>query len=142
MRIEFTVIDKPEPAGSKKAFPFRRRDGSLGANVVDDNDKAKGWKRSVAVEARIAYDGPLLEGALKLQIALFFPRPKGHFGTKGLKDAAPSHHLVRPDATKCLRGIEDALQGVLYRNDSQIVLQIVSKQFGEPGRAEITVSVL
>lgn len=140
--IRFTCIDKPEPAGSKKAFAFARRDGSLGANVVDDNDKSKSWKRSVAVEARLAYDGPLLTGALAVTFVFYRPRPKGHFGAKGLKPSAPKYPTTKPDVLKCARAVEDALSKVIYQDDAQIVIERIYKQYGEPARCECVIEEL
>lgn len=141
-RITFTVVGAPQTAGSKRAFPFRRRDGSLGVSVTDDNAKSQNWKRSVSVEARLAYDGPLLEGALSVLFVFYRPRPKGHFGAKGLKPSAEPYPITRPDVLKLARATEDALTGVIWRDDAQIVSERISKRWGEPARCEVTVEVL
>jgi Holliday junction resolvase RusA-like endonuclease len=124
MRIEFTVIGKAAPAGSKTAFAFKKKDGSLGATVTDANPRVKSWKRIVTETARDHYDGPLLDGPLRVTFVFYRQRPKGHFrkngqlsGT-GLED---THPTMRPDVLKLARGAEDALTGVLWRDDSQIV---------------------
>ena len=71
------------------------------------------------------------------------PRPSNHFGTgknAGVrKDSAPYFPIVRPDVLKIARGIEDALTGVIYRDDSQIVDEHLMKRYGEPARVEIIV---
>lgn len=140
MKISFVVHGLPQPAGSKRAFPFRKAGGKLGVAVSDDNPRSRDWKNAVASAARELYGGPLLTAPLMLNIALYFPRPKGHFGKKGLRPGAPKSMTTRPDATKCLRAIEDALQGVLYANDSQIVSQVVTKEYGESGMVKIEVT--
>jgi Holliday junction resolvase RusA-like endonuclease len=98
----------------------------------------------VADYARANYDGPLLVGAIELSIQFRFCRPKGHYGTgknEGiLKASAPKHHTVKPDRTKCLRSTEDALKGIIWRDDSQVVTGITSKVYvdRDPG-AQITI---
>jgi Holliday junction resolvase RusA-like endonuclease len=37
--------------------------------------------------------------------------------------------VVMPDATKLLRGLEDALTGVVWHDDAQIVSQHVEKRY-------------
>lgn len=142
MRIEFTVLGLAKPGGSKTAFAFKRGDDSVGARVVDACKSAPSWKYVVASAAREAYQGPLLMGALNVSFHFYFPRPKGHFGKKGLKPSAPLFLTKRPDALKLARCTEDAMTGVVYADDSQIVQEYLSKQYGEPARAEVVIESL
>jgi hypothetical protein len=150
-RLMFEVIGHPEPAGSKRAVPLHRGGGGWagGGRVIDANPKAAPWKREVAVAAvdamRIAY-GPepeLFPGPRGLAVVFTVLRPKGHFGTGRnagrLKESAPPYPIVKPDATKLLRGVEDALTGVVWRDDAQVVEQRVSKRYGEPESAAVTI---
>ena len=113
--------------------------------VVDANPKSREWKTHVAQEAGKIADG-MLEGPLFLHAIFFRPRPASHFGTGKnsgvLKPSAPPYPITRPDTTKLLRAIEDAMQGVLYRDDAQIVRQIVSKAWGTPARCEIRIETV
>lgn len=132
--IAFTVYGKPEPAGSKTAGVTKR-----GKRYVrDSNPASKEWKRLVAQVAGEQMEGrELLGGPLSLVVEFFRPRPKGHFGVRGLLPSAPEFPTTAPDTTKLLRAIEDAMQGVVYRNDSQIVAQVARKHYGEPARVEV-----
>lgn len=67
--------------------------------------------------------GKQFDGPLKVEIELTFTRPKS---------AKRSHHTVRPDASNCAKGIEDALNGIAWGDDSQIVELVVRKAYGEP----------
>lgn len=142
--VRFTVVGLPQPAGSKRAFPFKKKSGGLGVAVSDANPKAKSWQHAVASACPTV--GELLTGPLQLTVWFFMPRPQGHYRTGAraaeLKESAPSRHTTRPDATKLLRGVEDALSGVLWRDDSQVVQQTVFKDYGSPARAEIYVEQL
>lgn len=151
-RITFTVYGEAKPAGSKRAMPIyrngpggrelaRRANGSPMIAVVDDNPKSRDWKNAVASAAREAYSGPLLRGPIKLTLAFFRPRPKGHFGSNGLnKNGRESPRPIsKPDLLKLTRGVEDAITGVVWADDSQIVYEVLEKSWGEPARVEITI---
>lgn len=140
--IEFTVLGEAAPAGSKKAFPFKKQDGRLGVRVGPDNPKSKPWQARVAAAAREVYSGELLEGPLRLYAYFYKPRPKGHYGAKGLKASAPAYPTTRPDALKLGRCLEDGLNKVLWRDDSQVVHVTAEKRYGEPARAEVRVEKL
>jgi len=136
--IEFTVYGQPEPAGSKRAF-VNKHTGR--ASVSDANPRAKGWKSRVTDEAIAATNGqPLLDGPLLVELLFVLPRPKGHFGKRGLLPSAPLFPTVRPDVLKLARGVEDAMSGVVYRDDAQIVRESLVKLYGEPARCEVRVT--
>lgn len=142
--IEFFVPGHAETSGSKKCFvmPIPGRPGTSAKDyrgiITDDNPKGKAWMKTVAAYARTVHTGPPLTGPLQMDVTFTLEHPKGHFGTGKnagtLKDSAPEHHITRPDTTKLLRCLEDALSEVLYADDGQIVCQHVVKEYGpRPG---------
>lgn len=147
MNLEFTVFGKPETAGSKRAFTLPGKgSGKPRAHVVDANPKTKNWQGQVATAAKQYWPGPLTTGPVFVKTQFYFVRPKGHYGTgrnaDKLKPSAPKHHTQKPDSLKLMRAIEDALTGVLWRDDSQITDEAHGKRWagpGEPARAEIVV---
>jgi Holliday junction resolvase RusA-like endonuclease len=142
--ITFTVYGIAQTAGSKRAFPFKKSDGSLGVRVSDDNLKGRSWKNAVASSAREMYRGQLLSGPLAVTMRFFRPRPQGHFGKSGLNKTGlncPSP-ISRPDVLKLARCAEDSLTGVLWRDDAQIVEEHLFKHWGEPARMEIEIQEL
>jgi Holliday junction resolvase RusA-like endonuclease len=70
------------------------------------------------------------------------PRPRAHFGARGLRPAAPAWPTVRPDVLKLARAVEDALTGLVWRDDSQIVVELLTKQYGEQASCEVLVAEL
>jgi Holliday junction resolvase RusA-like endonuclease len=136
MTIEFFVPGIPKPAGSKRGFYNPRLKRVI---ITDDNRKSKDWITVVAQIAAEHQQGkPVLDGPLAARFDFVFPRPKGHYGSGKnatvLKPSAPPFPDVKPDATKVLRATEDALKGLLWRDDSQVVTQMVTKRYGEqPG---------
>jgi Holliday junction resolvase RusA-like endonuclease len=151
-RVSFFVRGRPQPAGSKRAFPIRRKEGggwiATGkVAVVDDNPKTKGWQAEVAYAGALAMDaiGVTLpwEDPLGLAVTFTLRRPKGHFGTgrnaRNLKPTAARWPTVKPDATKLLRAIEDALTGIVWTDDARVVEQLAIKRYGEPEGAHVEV---
>ncbi len=142
--ITIIVYGKPQTAGSKKAFGFKRANGSIGASVTDDNAKSRDWKNAVASAAREVYDGDLLRGPLKVMMTFVMVRPKGHHGKMGpTKQGRETPFPVgRPDVLKLSRCVEDALSGVVWADDAQIVHETLVKLYGEPARAFVTIERL
>jgi Holliday junction resolvase RusA-like endonuclease len=140
--ISFFVPGIPKPAGSKRAFPIRRAGGGMGVRVTDDCAKSKDWKTTVAWEARRSYEGPLLQEQLSVRLRFVMPRPKGHFGKRGLKPYAPLRPTTKPDVLKLARGVEDALTGVVWRDDSLIVVEYLEKLYGEAPGVHINIEEL
>jgi Holliday junction resolvase RusA-like endonuclease len=141
--LTFTAYGKPAPGGSKRAFQHPRTNRIM---VTDASARSKPWKQEVAAAAAAAMlsqsvtdDGVLVDGPLSVVMTFYVPRPRGHYGTKGLKASAPDYPTSRPDVLKLARAVEDALTGVVYRDDSQIVLETLRKEYGEPARCEVIV---
>ena len=139
--IDFTVIGKPEPGGSKKGFYINGH-----VVIADANKNVKSWKKQVervAFEvmcktAEVGQDYEILEGPLQVEFRFGLRRPKSHYGKNGLNKAgqAKPHPTSAPDTTKLVRAVEDACTGIVWKDDAQIVRQTASKMYvphtGEP----------
>ena len=125
--ISFWVPGICAPAGSKKGFWNKKAGRVL---IVDDCKRSKPWQSDVKVFATVAYQGPLLRGALHVIAAFYMPRPKGHFNSRGqIKPSAPPYPISRPDTSKLFRAVEDALTGVIWADDAQVVIQYLHKLY-------------
>lgn len=137
--VRFTVHGVAQPAGSKRAGITKA--GKL--FVRDDAKRSRPWKEQVAQAAGEAMVGrPMLTGPLLLYAVFVQVRPKGHFGKRGLRPSAPEYPTTKPDATKLLRGIEDAMSKIVYHDDAAIVGQLVMKVYGDSARCGIVVREL
>jgi Holliday junction resolvase RusA-like endonuclease len=140
--ITFWVPGIPAPGGSKSAFVPR---GWTRAIVTDaGGKKTKDWRSAVALAAHEAMQKEgfteLFQGPLCEVVTFAFPRPKGHFNSKGeLKPNAPRWKISRPDSGKVLRSTEDAMTGVIYHDDAQIVTTHICRYYGDKPGAGITI---
>lgn len=139
MSVAFTVYGKPEPAGSKRAFARGGR-----TMVVDANPSAKPWKQQVAWTAIDAMSGrEILRGPLLVSMIFTRRRPVGHLRADGrVKDSAPEYPTTRPDVLKLARAVEDAMSGIVYTDDSQIVDEQLLKLYGGSECVEVRVEAI
>ena len=148
--ITFIAYGEIATAGSKKAFPIQRSPGKWGCIVTDDSGKkGKDWRRTVQHEARKAMTEQgrdMIEGAIEFSMTFFLKRPKSHYRSGKfshlLKPTAPGRPIAKPDTTKLVRAVEDALTGIVWKDDSQVVEQINGKWYAQQGQqAHVLVSV-
>jgi Holliday junction resolvase RusA-like endonuclease len=119
MRLEFTVLDKPQPQGSIKAFHGRA--GAI--KLTSDNASLKAFRGQVTLWARRAIGDlgmpePMWGKHIPVRITrmtFFFVRPPS------VSASARPHMVVKPDIDKLQRAVFDALSGFAYADDAQIV---------------------
>lgn len=114
--INFFVPGTPAPQGSKK---------HVGNGVMIESSKhLKPWRASVAWIAKQHTKQPHA-GPIKLDLEFVMPRPKSHYGTgrnaERIKPSAPDVHTQKPDIDKLVRAVLDAITGIAYIDDSQVV---------------------
>lgn len=143
--ITFTIIGKPSPSGSKKAFQHSK----TGKIVVVDTAKGKAKWQNISKRAALAAaksaGWECTNAAVYLHVKFVFARPKSHYGTGKnsaiLKPAAPFHHAQKPDVTKLVRCTEDSFKGVLWADDSQVIGSFSHKRWGEKDYAEVLIEI-
>jgi Holliday junction resolvase RusA-like endonuclease len=137
--VTFSVVGLPRAMGSAKAVPTNRNwrtvPGVRWRVVKEGNDskEIEKWQdtiRSVAAPAMKGADPIEKDAALVLQITFCLPRPAS---------VKREHPTVAPDLDKLVRAAGDALTGIVWVDDSQIVNLHAWKRYGKPG-ATITVS--
>jgi len=138
--VAFFVAGLPVPGGSKVAYPIRGRGGRMHVAVKDSSGPpGQRWRAAVQIVASEARTDPPLEGALGVTMCFTLPRAKWHTGTRGLKPSAPAWPMTRPDVLKLARAVEDACTGIIWRDDAQIVRELLVKTYGE--RIGVTVTI-
>ena len=136
--IEFFVPGQPKTAGSKRAF---MRPGMKFPVIVDDCKKGKDWRGDVKRFASESFNGSeLLTGPLSVSLTFIMPRPKHHHRANGqLKETAPLLHTSKPDVLKMARAVEDALTGVVWKDDAQIATEVLTKRYGEKPGCKVSI---
>jgi len=109
--VEFVVLGIAQPKGSTRAFLPH---GHTRPIITSDNPRVKGWQQLVAEQAQSVADGQLFAGAVSLAVTFHLPRPKS-------MPRHRHHHTTKPDLDKLVRATKDALKGILYRDDAQVV---------------------
>lgn len=119
--ITITVHGLPAPQGSKR---------HVGRGVmVESSKKVKPWRQDVKHAAlaitEALTDWTVLDGPLAVAMTFTFDRPKGHYRTGRnahlLREAAPTRPAGMPDLSKLVRSTEDALTGVVWKDDARVV---------------------
>lgn len=131
--LVFRAPGIPRPKGSKRMV--RTKGGKT--VMLEMSGYEKGWRSVVTAAAIEAMAGQFpLSGALFAEFVFEFQRPKKHYTSKGrLRDDAPVYHTGRPDASKLVRSVEDALNGVAIHDDSLLAHITATKLYteGVPG---------
>lgn len=129
--ISFFVPGIPIPKGSARAFVVKGR-----AIITAANAKTKPWEQAIRSAAHEAGCTPV-KCAVAVHAIFWFPRPKGHYGKKGVKVSAPFEYTKKPDVDKALRALLDGLTGVAFVDDSQVHCVSGHKRYvsddGQPG---------
>jgi Holliday junction resolvase RusA-like endonuclease len=115
-----------------------------GRVIVYDPAKSREFKRLVKYVAQRYRPERLISGAISLTVKAYISIPKSF--SKKKKELALSGELrptKKPDIKNIIAGIEDALEQVIYDNDSQIVeYDSCGKWYGDPPRVEVSLSVI
>lgn len=81
-----------------------------------------------------------------LEVSFYSARPKSHYKTGKnaglLREDAPVMNAHKPDVDNLLKFVMDAMNGVFYKDDGQIVTIIVNKFYSPNPRTEIGISEL
>jgi Holliday junction resolvase RusA-like endonuclease len=70
------------------------------------------------------------ETAIRLEATFYLPRPK----SKPKRITMPT---TKPDLDNLVKTLTDALQGFVFKSDSQITTATIKKRYGEPTRIEL-----
>lgn len=146
MAISFFVDGIPAPGGSKRGFAFKRPNGRLGVSISDAGGKRnKTWRTCVAAFSRMAYKGEPIDVPLVYHFVFYMPRPADHFvgndKRRELKPIAPDYHFKTPDGLKLCRSTEDAMTGIVWKDDSLVVRGTWEKRYGRKTGCQITIEL-
>lgn len=131
--LEVFVPGTPIQQGSMKAFPIRRSNGSLGVSMVHNKGNLlTAWRERIRVALIEKYpeqlDGSQTDGGyfkqyvpVVLEVTFYLAKPKSN------KLKEPSNK--KADLDKLVRAVNDALSGLVFYDDSQVVKILASKEW-------------
>lgn len=132
--VTFTIPGRPRTKNARKAFVVGGK-----ARVVESKRTRKNESDVRVLAAQHAPDKPF-SGPVCLKVVFCFVPPKST--PKWKREAmleARHQHVKRPDIENMVKLVNDALQGVFYHDDSQVMELEAAKEYGEVNQTVVTV---
>ena len=125
------------PKGQPRARAFARKFGATYSARMYDPQTADDWKKCVwrgLNAALLATPFERIAGPVNIALVFVMPRPKAHFGARGIKDSAPRWHIGKPDIDNLCKLVFDVVtkSGKVWHDDSQIIAVLAEKKYAAP----------
>ena len=129
MTIEFTVPGRPVPMARPRVT----------AHGTYTPKRCRDYKTAVALAAKAAMKGQEpLTGAVHIILQFAFAIPKSWPKKKRLNGGLV-WHTARPDLDNLSKSVTDALIGIVYKDDSQIISANIEKTYAEKDGVRVAV---
>jgi Holliday junction resolvase RusA-like endonuclease len=126
-----TIVVKGVPIAKKRPRFVRIGKGVRTYNSQETEEGRWLWEASQQVQAPI-------EGPIRLTAMFYMPVPKSA-SKKKQAEALDGGHTKKPDLDNLVKFIKDCLNGVAWKDDSQVCELYAQKVYGEEPRTEITI---
>lgn len=137
MIVQFTVFGEPVAQGRPK---FSTAGGFPKAY---DPAKSRDYKDYVRLAAAEHAPKVPLEGPLGMVLTVYRSTPKSFSKRKAsLAEVGEITPTTKPDVDNYLKGVKDALKGIIWRDDSQVVEVYARKRYSARPRIEVKVKQL
>jgi Holliday junction resolvase RusA-like endonuclease len=133
MAITFSVPGDPVP----QPRPRVSTAGGFARAYVPKDHPIHAYRQAVAVAAQAA-GASVHEDPVSVVIDFVFSRPKSHMRKSGLAADAP--RLPRPDIDNLEKAVLDALNGVAWKDDTQVARVVKEKTYGTEGRTTVRIT--
>ena len=123
--IEFTVYGIPRPKERARTY------SKNGVTRTVTPRQTADWESSFAGQALAHRPAVPLDVPISVTATFYLPRPVSR----------PKKHVLpdrKPDVDNLAKTI-DALEGIIWTNDSRIVDMVIRKRYGNPPRVEISI---
>ena len=120
--IQFTVFGNPQAQGRPRGAI---QNGKV--RMYDPTD-SKNYKQYVGMIASQHRPKELIESAVSLTVKVYRPIPKLSKAKHRQAVEGILRPKSKPDLSNYIKGVEDAIEGILLKNDSQVV------DYGESGK--------
>mgnify|MGYP000888725373 CR=1 FL=1 len=125
--LSLTVYGHPVPKARARTVRMKN-----GRTVSYTPAKTESWEDSIRAQALSCRPGQLLDGPLVMEATFYLLRPKS-------KPKRVKYPATKPDLDNLIKSVKDALEGIIYTNDSRIVDEVIKKRYGDPPRVEIVI---
>lgn len=142
-QVKFVTYCKAQPQGSSKAFIAKGKWGAKDRAIVTTaNSNLKPYRDQLtqAANAALSESGlprPMADKHVPVSVVIDF-----YFNKPPSVAKKRSEMCVKPDLDKLVRSTTDAMTGVLYVDDAQIVEYSVRKHYGSPERVEVSAVIV
>lgn len=136
MIVTFTIPGAPVAKGRARAF---RTKFGVGHYTPEKTRAYEAAVRSIAAEAM--GDMPPMDGPVTMVLRAFFSAPKSlKKADRELvaKDALPV--IKKPDVDNITKAVSDGMNGIVYKDDSQVFAVAASKFYSERPRVEVEIA--
>ncbi len=135
--IQFTVYGEPVAQARPK---FSTAGGFVKAY---DPAKSRNYKDYVRLAAAEHAPANLLEGPIGMMLTIYRSMPKSFSKRKAAAaEAGELRPTTKPDVDNYLKGVKDALKGIIWKDDSQVVEVFVQKRYSSRPRIEVKIKDL
>lgn len=129
--VSFTVPGEPKGKG-------RPRMGKGFAYTPKDTVNYENWVKTCFLNQRIIGDNSVIEGEIMATIHCYYSIPKSTSKKKReLMILDKIRPTKKPDLDNIAKIILDSLNGIAYKDDSQVVGLNISKYYSENPRVEV-----
>jgi len=118
MKIEFTVPALPTAQPRQRHRIINAGGRAFAHNYTPTRDPVNAFKAAVQMAVEKAYQGPPLEGPLRMSIVFVCPRPKNMIWKT--KPMPRVWHDYKFDRDNLMKSLQDAMNKIVFLDDSQI----------------------
>lgn len=126
--IKFTVLGNPVAKARTKAY-YNKYTGRAGVYTPSNTRNFEAYVRQIAAEHA---PETLLDCPLGIEMVFYLQKPK----SASKKVIFPA---TKPDLDNLCKSICDAMEGIIYTNDSRAVNKTLAKRYGDPPRVEVMI---
>ena len=142
MRLSFTIPGEPVAKGRPRASVISGRARMYTPAKTQSYEAQAKWFAEQAISQTPGFE-PISDRPISLSVLAVFAIPAGWSKRRVAACAeSPEPCIKRPDSDNVLKIIGDALNGILWRDDSQVADACIRKVYGQNPRVEVLVEVM
>ena len=135
-KVRFTVLGQPQGKGRAKASSWG---GKIRMRTPEKTVLYENWVRESAL-MEMPSDFIPFTGQLLATVDMYYQIPKS--GSKKVHEGRLNGIIkptTKPDLDNVMKAIFDSLNGIVYKDDSQIVRVVAEKHYSDTPRVEVTI---